>query len=179
MKKPENWDSIQAAGEFEQLDLGGHVCVIKGAECKTTKSGREGITLYLDIAKGEQTGYYKAAFDRDTRENKKWPVGGQYFQLTDGTSEKFFKGMITSIEKSNPGYTWNWDEKTLKGKFIGGVFGREEYIGKNDGKPHMSVKCMSVRSIDGIEEVAAPPDKLLSGNSSSNYTSTSDDDLPF
>lgn len=45
----------------------------------------------------------------------------------DGNTNPYFKGFITAVEESNPGYKWNWDEKTLKGKKIGIVFRMEEY----------------------------------------------------
>ena len=81
----------------------------------------------------------------------------------DGNSTPFFKGLITAIERSNPGFIWNWDENSLKGKLFGGVFGREEYMG-TDGKPRWSCKVRFVRSVEGVEDVSAPEDKPLSNH---------------
>ena len=39
-----------------------------------------------------------------------------------------FKGFIKSVEESNPGYVWNWDESTLKGKKVGLILQEEEFV---------------------------------------------------
>lgn len=105
-----------------------------------------------------------------------------YYQTVKGDSLQYFKGFITVIENSNPGYKWNWDEKTLVGKLFGGVFGEEEYKG-NDGKMHTGVKCMQVRSIDKIRngEYTVPPIKKLNTSTDNGYTIPAEDDsdLPF
>ena len=163
MNKPNDWDSVQAAGDFEALELGGHVCKILKAESTVTKSGRPALKLFLDIADGKQAGYFKKSFDNSTFADKKWPNGGQFTQITDGTSTKFFKGVITAIEKSNTGYKWAWDETTLKGKLIGGVFGREQY--EKNGELKYATKCVQVKSTEGIVDVPAPADKLLKSSS--------------
>ena len=50
--------------------------------------------------------------------------------------------MITCIEESNEGYEWNWDEKTLKGKKIGVLFGREQYM--MNGQKKWATKARAV-----------------------------------
>jgi hypothetical protein len=190
MQKIDNWDSVSAVGEFERLELGGHKCKILKAEAQITKnSGRPTVVLFLDIADGPQAGYYKKQFENDTREFKRWPC--QYSQITEGKSLPFFKGMITSIEKSNPGYKWNWDEKSLAGKYVGVVFGREQY--KNSkGELRFSTKPTQIRATEGIENVPIPEDKLLPkseynydpftqlADKSDMFTEESDDgELPF
>lgn len=160
MNKPTDWDSVQAAGEFEALELGGHVCKILRADIVTNSTGSQALRLYIDIADGKQAGYFKKQFNNSTFPDKKWPVGGQVRQNTEGKSLGFFKGLITSIEKSNPNYKWAWDETTLKGKLFGGVFGREQYRNQS-GELKFSTKCVQVRSAEGIHDVPAPEDKLL------------------
>lgn len=183
MFKPTGWDEAPVKGEYEPLELGGHVCVIKKAESDQTKSGRECIRLYLDIAEGRQKGYYEQSYKADDRPEKRW--GCTYTQLIDGDSMSYAKGMFTAIEKSNPGYKWSWDESTLKGKMIGGVFGREQYINAK-GDLKFAIKCMMLRSIDAIRGgVDVPPDKLLGTTSgqatrSNAYVEISkDDELPW
>ena len=91
--------------------------------------------------------------------------------------------MISCIEKSNEGYEWNWDEKTLKGKKIGVLFGREQYL--MNGQKKWATKARAVRSIKGLEMSEIPQDKLLDGSTSGFDTSGFDDedvseeDLPF
>ena len=94
----------------------------------------------------------------------------------------FFKGFITSVEESNPGYRFNWDELGLEGKLVGLVFGEEEYLG-NDGKPHTSVKAQRARSVEAIRAgVPGPQAKKLNAESAKpaqGFTEVEDDELPF
>lgn len=186
MKKPQGYDEAQAIeiGSFEQLELGGHVCEIIKAETVTTRTGKEMLKLYLDIADESQKGYYKRQYDKDTRNPKKW--GCVFYQLTEGNSLPYFKGVITAIENSNPQYRWNWDEKTLRGLLVGGVFGREQYR-KSDGSTAWFTKCLNIRSVGAIiEGVEVPEDKYLNDTEydrafdSGIFAPVADDeDIPF
>ena len=191
--KPTNYDEVQAyTGEFETIAPGGYICVIQKAEAVTTAKGNlPMLTILFDIAEGDSKGFYERQWKSDEgRANRKWR--GVYNQITEGKSVPFFKGLITSIEESNAGYKWNWDEKTLEGKLFGGVFGREQYR-KQDGKLAMATKCVSIRSVKAIRDgVEAPEDKLLtlddtydaphplSTTPTANWQEiNSDDELPF
>ena len=181
MDKINGWNEVNGKnpGEFEKLPAGGQVCRIMNAVHGESKSGRGMLTLCLDVATGEYAGFYKKLYDGDDRADKKWPC--KYYQLTDGDSLSFFKGLITSIEKSNSGYVWSFDEKLLIGKLIGFVFGEEEYE-KQDGSIGTSVKPFFPRSVEEIEKgVDIPKPKTLSasGSKSKHSGTPSDSDLPF
>lgn len=172
-------------GETISLPAGLYKLVIKQVSVIQDKSNREMMVLCFDIAEGsQQDGYmnintdfkdfYKKQFElrRQSDPNAKW--GGIYRQLTHGDSLPFFKGMITSIERSNPGYHWNWDEKTLVGKFVGGIFRREEFE-TGDGQIKMATKCIQLRSLEGLREAKVPADDLLTPSAkSSQITAVSD-----
>ena len=164
MKKPAGYDEAETyTGEYEgpgPLPAGLYVCQIKGATTETIK-GKEYLVIAFDIIDGDYAGYYQAAYNMDTRDNKKWK--GVHRQGTEGSSLPFFKGLIASIEKSNPGYTWNWDENTLKGKKFGAVMGREEFL-TQDGQKKMATKIRNIRSIEGLKNATIPEDKLLPDN---------------
>ena len=162
MKKIENYENVEAkgTGDFTPLKLGGHVCVIKNCYVGETTTFKEQLILELDIAEGEQKDYFQKQFDSDSRKDKKW--GCIYRQLSEPENVEYFKGLITSIEKSNPGYVWNWDEKTLINKKIGGVFGLEEYINQK-GEVKTLTKCVHVRSIDKVLDVGIPKVKTVDG----------------
>ena len=109
---------------------------------------------------------YSNKYKEDAKENAleaKWK-GYHRVSVPTNESEDFiksnFKAFITSVEKSNPGYNWNWEENTLVGKKFGGVFGFEEFTG-SDGRTLTSTKIRYVRSIEKIEEVEIPKVKLL------------------
>lgn len=162
MKPIEGWNDAPAyTGEFETLPAGKYVCQIVQVTVTQDQKGREQMAILFDIAEGEHKGYYDRMFQGAKRNNAsqaKWK--GTFRQLTQGNSLPFFKGVITSIEKSNPGYQWNWDEKSLVKKKFGGIFGREEFLA-NDGKKRMVTKCVQIRSLDGLKDAEVPEDKLL------------------
>ncbi len=185
MRKPDGYDQTQAAtGEFEILPAGGHICIIKQAKVDKTSTEKEVIILVFDIYEGEFKDYYKRNFDRRKENNAEAKWQGTFRQLTEGKSLPFFKGMIEAIEKSNPGFKWDWDETKLKGKVFGGVFGEEEYEG-SDGKIHTSVKCRFVRTVEAVKsgKFTMPDKKLASGSNSQQQGGFTpideDDDFPF
>ena len=117
------------------------------------------------------------------------------------SSSEAFKTFTTSIEKTNPGYIWNWEENTLVGKKFGGIFGYEEFSLPTTGETILLTKIRFVRSTEKIEEAVIPKVKLLDktyvdyqeyinkkkngGNDNSSDFSTTNatfgdnDDLPF
>lgn len=169
MKKPKNYDSVQAKHfvVFNELPPGGYVCAIKDAQEKKSKAGRDMLVLSLEVTEGEHAGYFSEIYAKDKRPNKQWPGGAVFYQLTDENSTPFFKGLIEAIEKSNAGYKFNFNEKTLVGKSIGAIFGREQYQ-KEDGNLAFSTKAFNLCETDVIRGGVYPPkDRLLYKGSSS------------
>lgn len=195
MRKPQGYDEAQAiTGDYQSLPPGGYICRIKRASEQVTRNGKQMLVLAVDIAEGDYAGYFQKIFGANTSKDKKWPNGGTYRQLTEGKSMEFFKGMITCIEKSNPGYVGfdandNLDESQLTGKLIGCVFGREQYQ-KDNGDLAFATKIVQVRSVEAIKAGVEPPaDKLLDTKQAGKSNSGSvgfgteidfdDDDVPF
>lgn len=155
MEKIENWDNIEAKeiGEFKKVSLGGHELIILDAEIYTSPSGNDVVKIKYDIAEaGEFKNFYKNQYESDTRVDKKWK--GFFYQSLGEKSLAMFKGVVTAIENSNNNYTWNWDETTLIGKKVGGVFGITEYT--YNGKVTNPVKCLRFTSIDKIKDASIP-----------------------
>ena len=167
MVKPNNYDGTQEYGEFKPLELGGHICKIMSVEETKSGSGKDMLKIFLDIAEGEQANYYAEQYKADSRAEKKW--GCIVYQLTedkDGNTNRGLKTFVTSVEKSNKGFTVAWGDNftaCLKGKLVGGVFGREQYQ-NSKGELKFATKCVSFRSVDTIRAgVEVPADKLLNG----------------
>lgn len=161
MKKPENYDTTEAmTGEFKQLPPGAYNCIIRDAHEITSQSGKNMLQLRLDIADGEYKDYFKNQYISAGKKygDAKWR--GIYNQLTEGDSLGYFKGLIQDIETSNPGYKFNFDEKTLINRQIGGVFGREQYRNTN-GELKFAVKCLYCVDRPRVKDITPPPDKLL------------------
>ena len=213
MKKFDGYDEVKVNNFPERLKLGGHICKILEAKIEQLTSKKDGKTydqlvIKFDIeSPDEQAGFYANKFTDDARAdalNAKWK-GYHRISVPTDESEDFiksnFKAFTTSVEESNPGYKWNWDENTLVGKTFGGIFGLEEFI-TQDGKTLSLTRIRFVRSIKKIREASIPKVKMADktymdynkyvemkkaereGNNSVNNTTEergtlSGDDLPF
>lgn len=173
MQKPNDYDNVQAYGDFIPLKLGGHICKIMQVKETTSKAGKEMLEISLDIAEGDQKDYFAQQYKSDTRENKKW--GCVVYQLVkdnDGNTSKGFKTFITSAENSNSGFKVSWGNNfaaCFKGKLIGGVFGREQYLNSYCEKK-FATKCVQFRSVESIRNgVDIPEDKLLPESQDNGY----------
>lgn len=171
MIRPSDWDTADAfTGEFKTIKPGGYICKILSAKTEVTRTGREQLIIMFDIAEGEFKNFYQEQYAKRSASNSDTKWQGIYRQLTGGETDKtnpFFKGMIFSIEASNNGYKWNWNEASLKGKFFGGVFGQEEYE-NSKGETKVATKLMFIRSTESIRNgVEVPEIKKLRHNGDS------------
>jgi len=133
MKKIENWDNIEVKefNENERFTLGGKKCKIVNVK-NFTHNGIEKVSLELDVCEGENAGYYQKKYDERNENSKFWDDGATISFPTDPTEEKdksYIKGLIKAIESYNSSYKWNWEEQTLKDKYINVNFSLKEYQG--------------------------------------------------
>jgi len=183
MNKPKGYDEAQAFGEFETLPVGGYKCVVKKVSCEKTQAGKEFLKIGFDIAEGKYKDFYQKKLANDTRENPKW--SGIWTVFTEGyepnTTNSKFKGLITSIEASNEGFSFDFDEQKLVNKKVGLVFREEEFEGF-DGEIKTATKPFRACVYDKTEEAKIPNKKTLSTKSEANddfVTISDNDDLPF
>ena len=173
IKKFNGYDSIQVFEGGASIEPGGYELQIIGAKVEQFNNC-EIMKVAFDIVNNEQyAGFYSTRFKaaKAADPNAKWSGIFDVFIPKDDGSEKdgytktAFKRFITSVEKSNEGYTWNWDELSLKGKMFGGVFGREEFKTK-EGNYKFATKCRFPRSIESIRtgNFTIPDDKLMDKN---------------
>ena len=192
--KFKDYDEIQVFEGGAQLPVGGYELTIVGAKVEQF-TNCEILKIAFDIVNHEQfSGFYANRFKSAKAQNPDAKWGGVFDVFIpkddgselDGYTKQAFKRFITSVEKSNEGYVWNWDEKSLKGKAFGGIFGREEFITK-EGDRKFAVKCRFPRSIDSIRngDYKVPEDKLLKGLNTATATLgdyeeiLNPDDMPF
>ena len=167
--KPSNYDEIQVNQDYEKLELGGHRGIIKNI-IEYTSAISENTSLKVEVdtsADDKQPGYFQKQFDENTNMYKKWSNSGtKYVSLKqDENCIKMLKSFITSVENSNPNFTYDWNKEVdqLKGKKVGLVFGLEEY--QNDkGETKTSIKLTQFRSIDKVDNVRIPNVRLLNGS---------------
>lgn len=141
MKPIANFDKINEAGEYINIEPGIYPLVITDI---IDVPSREYLEVYFDIAQGEFKDYYNTLEAITGRNHSK------EIRSYKTNALPFFKAFITAIEKSNVGYAWNWDEKSLIGKYIIGVFGEEEYV--KDGELRVSCCIQEFRSIPAYKE---------------------------
>ena len=183
IKKFSDYDSIQIYEGGASIEPGGYELQIIGAKVEKFDSC-EILKVAFDIINNEQyAGFYSTRFKaaKVTNKDAKWSGIFDVFIPKDDGSEKdgytktAFKRFITSVERSNEGYVWDWNELSLKGKMFGGVFGREEFKTK-DGDYKFATKCRFSRSIESIRSgnFTIPDDKLLDDKKKNNdpYTAS-------
>lgn len=170
IKKFNDYDNIQVSdNSFKTIVPGGYVCKIVSAKVEEFSTCSI-LKVAFDIVEGEFAQYYTQRFKyaKSQNSNAKW---GGIFDVfiprddgseKDGYTKQAFKRFTTSIEHSNQGYVWNWDENTLKGKQFGGVFGREQFKA-SDGSLKFTTKCRFANSVDTIRQgnFKIPVDKLV------------------
>ncbi|MGN1327983.1 MAG: hypothetical protein ACI4VQ_07975 [Clostridia bacterium] len=171
MKAFQGYEEVKVNNYGERLKLGGHICKILEAKIEQLESKKDGkkyeqLVIKFDIeSPDEQAGFYADKFASDARTdalNAKWK-GYHKISVPTDESEDFiksnFKTFTTSVEDSNPGYKWNWDENTLVGKTFGGVFGIEEFT-LDDGRTLSMTKIRFIRGTGKINEAQIPKVKL-------------------
>ena len=148
MKRINNWENIQESTTFKRLKPSGYVCKILKVEDYPDK---EYLKIYFDINRGEDKGYFKSQFEKDTRKQRKWPNAGTFIRSYKDSAASMFKGFINAIEKSNKGYQWNFDEKTLVNKVVGLIIADEQYQNQK-GQVRVRNYVAAVRSVETIEK---------------------------
>lgn len=148
MKRIENWDSIVESTSFKRLTPNGYICKILKVEDHPEK---EYLKIYFDIFKGDDKGYFKKQYDGDTRKEKKWPNAGTFIRSYKDSAASMFKGFTNAVEKSNKGYKWDFDEKTLVNKIVGLIIADEQYQNQK-GQVRVRNYVAAVRSVETIEK---------------------------
>lgn len=184
MKPINNFETVQASsGEFARPTAGGYICKIIDVEDVPMNSKEQGKGDYLrieyDIADGDFRNYYSEQYER-------WG-GNWYASFIRSYKEKalgMLKHFTNCIEQSNAGYEWDWNEKGIIGKFIGLVFGEEEYIG-NDGSVKTRLYVKEIKTTEQIKnkDFKIPELKKVERPTSSapvfQEVNGEDEDLPF
>lgn len=152
---------------FMKLPVGAYVCKVEGVKFETTEWG-DRIAIRFDVAEGEFKEFFKKQYEANTNEDKKWKGRMNIFVPKDDGSDqdkitkKSFASWIDSFEKSNKGYSWDWDENKWKGKIIGIVFGETGTV--IDNKEIVYVEPRFPIEADRVRKGDAPSAKFKSKN---------------
>lgn len=170
IKKPNNWESVQAFADKPKLPVDAYVCRVKQAKVQQNQYGSKQLCVLFDIEEGEYAGFFSREFDANTMQDKKWKgILRLWLPMDNGeegdeTTKRVLKGFVTSVEKSNPGYAWAWDENTLTGKMVGVLFREEEWA--IDGRTGWAVRPFRALSAETVRsgEYKIPDPKPLAAS---------------
>ena len=182
MRKIENFENVKpSSDEVNNPQAGGYILVIKNIRDVEDK---EYLKMLVDISEGEYKDHYQKLYE----EHGFWGLLNYASYKTK--AQGMFKRFIDAVEKSNVGYSWNWDEKSLKGKKIGAVLREEAYVSKN-GEEKTTLRVHQVYTVEDIKKgnFKVPPKKELdenqrkqlkhSGNTTKEKDIQIDDDIQF
>lgn len=136
-----NLDKVQEFTPFEKVEAGGYICGIYAVEDVPEK---EYLKISYDIVEGDKKGFYSKL-----KKEKGWELPRMIASYKE-SALPFFKGTITSIEKSNKGFKFDNDETKLVGKKVGLVLYERERI-NNKGKKVVELAVDKAHSIDAIK----------------------------
>lgn len=176
----------------EPVPVGCYVGQIIGVKIESSSCG-DYLALAVDITEGEYAGYYNKRYENDKKLAKdgEVPKFKGSFRLTipvgDGSEKDVwainrFNRTLGAVEKSNLGYNWNWDEKTLVGKKVGLVFREREW--EFNGKTGMTTEIGMICTVDDAKEnkITMSPRLLDASKTRTSATAgvkETDEELPF
>lgn len=187
MKAYNGFKAQKASSGFPELPAGGYVCKIMKAEIVNGNYGEQ-LVINYDVVEGEHKGFWKQTWTEDTRNDKKWG-GICYISVPDESKEawtrKPFENFIYSVEESNAGYHWDWNEGGLKDKLVGIIVGEKERLSKDGTQVYTNTVARGTASIDDIRkgDFKIPKKKEVQKSAATapaGFTEVdNDDDLPF
>ena len=191
MKAFEGYKAEKPVGAKENLPVGAYIAKILEAKEVAYDWGNV-LLISFDIAEGEHKDFFKNDYATNTKEDKKWRGTYRLNQpkddgsVEDGWTKNTFNRAMYSVEASNSGYHWSWDEKTLKGKSVGVMFRNFEW--DINGKTGWSTECGMFIPVDDVRGGKFKPmkdrplkKKTHSTASTSSFAEvdSSESDLPF
>ena len=191
MQVIENFDRIEEATdvEFKPLPAKPYGCIVSEV---IDHPENQFLEIHFDIA---EKGEYQDYFAKHTAKG----YGSIRCYYTD-KALSFFKRTITAFEKTNKGYKFDFNEKSLVGKKCVIVFAEREYVDQDTDEVKIATDPREIRSYDALKENRIKPLKkrtledqgiprpipkttnnngFVSNPSTATAAEINDDDLPF
>lgn len=126
MRPIDNYDNVKPnyGGEGRKEVPGGYIVKITFAQDVPQK---EYLRVEWDYTEGDLAGAHRECYDN----HGFWPA--PLFRSYKEKAAGMFKAFIESVERSNEGFEWKWNESDLVGKWVGVVTREEEYT-SNSGE---------------------------------------------
>lgn len=179
MKPFNGYDEAKKAAQYtpgEKLPVGAYVCKILGVKLEPGKPkqnnpneiGSDTLIVQYDIAEGDYKDFFRNQYNNNPSEDKKFKGRTVvYLPKDDGTEQDgwtktAFARWTNSLEESNSGYTWDWDENKWKEKMIGLVFGETGTV--IEGKEVTYTELRFPVSVEVVRSGKAPEAKFKAKN---------------
>jgi len=163
MKPSYSGFEAKKTGAFIELPpVGAYVAEIRDVrflEADGDKQQRDVIELMIEIVEGEYKGRYMEAYNDQKERNADKAKYRGVFRLTppvDGDEDwrkRVFEGNLWCVEQSNPGYSWDWDEKKLKGKKVGISVRKRLYNYTNNKGEVVDAETTEIGRFDTVDDV--------------------------
>ena len=179
-----------SGGKYPMLPPGPYVARIINTKVEGDEPDQS-LILRLDIAEGPHAGYYTNRYNAEDAKQGKYPTrykGDLRIRIPNPNNTKAmypdsdirrFNDAIYRIEKSNPGYSWDWNERGLIGKIVGVNVREGSYNDSPYTKPYRLEIADDVRR--GIVKPMDPMQPRGDAHDvpGQQYTVVNDTELPF
>lgn len=130
MKAFNGFKSEPSGNKFKPLPAGPYVAKIIAVKIDGQEPDQT-LVLRMDVCEGEHIEYFRNRYKYEMENNKKYepkykgdfrlriPNEDNKNAMYPETDSKRFNDAIYRIEKSNPGYHWDWNEQGLVGLIVG------------------------------------------------------------
>lgn len=144
------WNELAEAGGYKTLPAGGYVCKIVDAQTEMIPKKGWRATFDVDIVEGEYAGFF-----RERKNSRGWDFHATFIRYIldeNNRATQSFWNFVTCLEKQNPNFRFNPNEKfdivNFRGLTCGFIFGEYEY--PYNGEIKVSVKLKFPELADNI-----------------------------
>lgn len=187
------FEAKKSGGFLELPPKGAYVAEIQAVRfVEGTDGQRDRIECFMEIVEGEYANRFHEVYeDQKERFGDDSARYKGIFRLVppvDGDEDwrkRSFEGNLWCVQESNAGYTWDWDEKKLKGKKVG-INLRKRLYTYND-KDRETVEIARFETVDDVRNGKCKPAKDRDqrekrdsdGVSGSEFTEVNDVSVPW
>lgn len=165
--KYSGYEAKKSGGFIELPPQGAYIGKILNVKVEPSyDKSHDQLVLMLDVTEGEYAGRYMEVYndqkerfpDCKYRGTLRITVPEENEPEQNAWMKSIFEGAMWAVEQSNDGYSWDWDEKKLKGKAVGFSVRNRSYT-TDDGKNRSTTEIGRLESIAEIRDGKVRPMK--------------------
>lgn len=179
-----NFEAKKTGGFLELPPVGAYVAEIQAVRfVEGTDGQRDRIECFMDIVEGEYANRFHEVYE-DQKErfgdDAKYKAIFRLIPPVDDDEDwrrRAFEGNLWCVQQSNDGYSWDWDEKKLKGKKVGISLRKRLY--SYNGKDRETVEIARFETVDDVRNGKCKPVRDRDQRSNKGGSSDSTDGAEF